>query len=85
MTNFTRQISCKELKARHNFKFCVIVNIEKMCQWDIDSLTKQTGSRIMMDLKRGDTVQLTLIMFYLLSIGGWLSHGQSCHISYFYI
>ena len=21
----------------------------------------------------------------LLSLGGWLSHGQSCHISYFYI
>ena len=21
----------------------------------------------------------------LLSLGGWLSHGQSCHISFFYI
>ena len=21
----------------------------------------------------------------LLSLGGWLSHGQSCHISYFYM
>ena len=21
----------------------------------------------------------------VLSLGGWLSHGQSCHISYFYI
>ena len=37
-----------------------------MCPWDMDAPAsfsyRQTGSRRMTDLKRGDTVQLTMVM-----------------------
>ena len=36
--------------------------LEKMCSWDTDNLLRQTGSRHMTELKKGDMVQLTLII-----------------------